>query len=827
MKRARWLLVPALLLLGLTGALLSVKGWCSSHQFVDSDQPHREGTLAAELAPGQPVGQTFLARHGGLSGFEIFLVPESGLPATLTLHLRTDPAATTDLSTASLRLPIDAESGFYRFSFPGVENSHAEYYYAVVEAAEPGISVALAEGARYLDGAAYQAHKPLDAQTAFRLAYEPGFMILDLLRAMIRWIGLLAVSGLLFVVPGWALLAWLLPERRLTWAELLGLAVGVSLALYALLLLWTDLVGLHLGALYAWLPVVFGLAALVWRYRTWRPSQGRDALQRWARSGALWPDLTFMVVLGLAFWVRLLVVRTAEAPLWGDSVQHATIAQLLLDNGGLFDSWDPYAPYRSLTVHFGFPTAVALESWVTRTDSVQGTLLVGQLINGMAALTLYPLAVRFAKGNGWAGTGAALVVGLLSPMPAEYVNWGRYAQLAGQVILPVALWLLWEVVQSDTPPWKAACLAGSTAAGMGLAYYRMPFYYATFVLAWLLGWGLPHWRLNIRLWFRGLIRLVLVAGVTLLLLLPVGLRLAGGHLAAGLGASVTTVSPLDAVLADYRVWRNISRYVPPPLLIAALIALIWSMLRRRWVVASIGLWVLALSSLVAGQLIRLPGANYMQNFAILIALYIPAGLLIGWLIGQVAELAGRWTKQWTMALALLAVAAWGFVGQAKVVQARFVMVTHPDTQAMAWIEQSTPPESLFLVEGYRIYGGLSAVGADAGWWIPLLAHRHNTMPPQYALLSEAPVQPGYSQDVVDLVTRLETTSPASAEGIQALCEWGVTHVYVGQGHGEVGIGAIQLFSPGELAGNPAFDQIYHRDRVSVFALDPTACGEDE
>jgi hypothetical protein len=530
--------------------------------------------------------------------------------------------------------------------------------------------------------------------------------------------------------------------------------------------------------------------------------------------------------LALVFAVRLLVVRTLEAPMWGDSVQHTVLAQLIMDNGGLFDSWEPYAPYHSLTVHFGFPTAAALLAWVARLDSVKATLLVGQLISGLAALTLYPLAVRIASGNRWAGVGAVLVAGLLSPMPAYYVNWGRYAQLAGQAILPVALWLLWETVQSDQPVWKTASLAGGTAAGMALSYYRMPFYYAVFVLAWLVGWGLSRWGMNGRSWLKGMARLCLVAGAALVLLLPVGFRVQGGSLATGLGKGITTGSPPVHVLADYQVWREVTWFVPPLLLLAALAALGWSLVRRCWSVVSVGLWVLGLASLVAGRLVGFPGSNYMQNFAIMIFLYIPVGLLVGWLIGQVAELVRRWGKQWILGLAIVALAGWAAVGQMKIVQPVHIMVTRPDTQAMAWIEQNTPPEARFLVEGFRIYGGRSAVGADAGWWIPVLAGRQNTMPPQYALLTEAPAEPGYNRRVVDLVAKLETDSPASPEGIQLLCEWGITHVYVGQGQGEVGAGAVQLFPPGELASSPAYSQVYHQDRVSVFALNPRACGAE-
>jgi hypothetical protein len=640
-------------------------------------------------------------------------------------------------------------------------------------------------------------------------------------------VGLLAVACLLYVVPGWALLAWLWRGEQMPWAVGLGIAVGLSLALYPLLLLWTDLVGLHLGPLYAWLPVVGGLAALAWRYRAWRPRQGWEALRQWVRTEALWPDLVLIFVLALVFGVRLLVVRTLDAPMWGDSYQHTMIAQLIVDNGGLFDSWEPYVPYRSLTTHFGFPTMVAVFSWATGKGSVQATLLVGQLINGLAVFTLYPLAVRLGGGSRWAGVGAVLVAGLVSPMPAYYVNWGRYAQLAGQAILPVALWLLWEFARPGRF-WRTVLLAGTIISGMALTYYRMVLYYVPFVLAWLIGWGLPQWGNSIRQWLRVAVYLVCAAAIALLLFLPWWRQIAGGYLATRLEAGVVSGAPAEWVWADYRIWRDVAFYVPKPLLVIALAALVWSLMRRQWAVAAIGVWVLGLASIVAGRLIHLPGANMMQNFAILIALYIPTALLLGWLIGQVSQqvIERSRIEQWVIGVLTMAVALWMAVGQTKIVRPSFIMVTRPDMRAMAWIQEHTPSETRFLVEGFRIYNGRAAVGADAGWWIPLLAKRQNTMPPQYALLNEVPAEPEYTQRVVELVARLEANSPASQEGIRLLCDWGITHVYVGQGQGKVGAGAVQLFSPETLAASPAFSAVYRQDRVAIFALDSQICGAD-
>ncbi len=836
------------------GALLFLTG-CSA--FVDRDQTAVVPEAVVRLEPGHPVGQTFVARHGGLNGVEFWLEPEPGATGRLLLHLRPDPQSSTDLAVAALPLENVTAPGFYRFSFPSDTRSHSVYRYAFLELEGTGaVRVGAASGEAYLDGAAYRDHEPLDAQLAFRLTYDPWGMALDLSWAALQGLGLLAVAALLYLVPGYAMMSHPSPnplpspdvplgegrggrQSRRGWGEVpwparMGLAAGLSLALYPLLFLWTDLIGLHLGPLYAWGPAVLGLAVLAWRYRRWRPRQGLEALRAWARSDVFWPDLAFIIVLALVFGVRLIVVRSLDAPMWGDSYQHAVIAQLLVDHGGLFDSWEPYAPYRGLTVHFGFPTATALLSWATGMDIARSTLLTGQLLNGLAILTLYPLALRLSGGNRWAGVGALLVAGLLSPMPAYYVNWGRFAQLAGQAVLPAALWLLWDAVDRGCLSWGAVAIAAAALGGMVLHYYRMPFYYATFVLAWLIGWGIPTWRLDGRRWLGAAGRMALVAAMAVLLVLPWNSSIAGGRLASAVeaGASAPTVSELERVWADYQIWRNLAWFVPRPLLGAAGLALLWSLARRQWAVAACTLWVAGLAALVAGRLIRLPGANLMQNFAVLIALYIPIGLMVGWLLGEIARVAqAAGSALWRNALQcgaifplFLALALAGLPKQMRIVDPHHILVARPDVRAMAWIRENVPEGALFLVEGFRIYGGRSAVGADAGWWIPLLARRANTMPPQYALLNEAPAKPGYSQRVVDLVAFLEEHPPASPEGLSRLCEWRITHVYIGQGQGKVGAGAVQLFAPDDFANSPAFRPVYHQDRVWVFALDPVACG---
>jgi hypothetical protein len=799
---------------------------------VDQDQLSRDPAANTELSARGSLGQTFVAQHGGLSGLDIWLGSAQPADGWIRLHLRSDPQATTDIAVAELPLASVTAPGFYRFSFPPLPDSHNRYLYAFLDIEGAGaVQVGSGSGSSYLSGALYRDRRSSDAQLAFRLLYEPGWAGLELARALVSVFGLLGIVVLFWIVPGWALLRLSRLGKRhnvpLDIGDRAGVAVGISLALYPVLVLWIRTLGWHLVPGYVWALPLCALVLLALLNRPWRLLQSlrRSAHIRWS-SEDTWANLTLIGAVFLVMAVRLLVVRTLEAPSWGDSVQHAVIAQLFDDHGGLFNSWEPYAPYHTLTVQFGFSVAVAILSWVTRIETAKATLLMGQLLNGLAILVLYPLGRRIAGGNRWAGIGAIIVAGLLMPMPAFYVNWGRYAQLAGQVVLPIAIWLLWDFLEARRLSWPAYGLACLSLAGLALSYYRMPFYYVAFVLAWLILWALPRWRTDLRCWGSGMARLAMVAGGALLLLLPWALHVRSGALSVGLEAGFGLQVPLDAVRAEYQIWRDIQTYVPWPLLLMDLVALAWATFRMRWNVLLVGLWTGIMASLVAGRLIGLPGVNYLQNFALMIALYIPTGLLCGWLI---SEAAGPVTRRWArlgpplISVLLLGLALWGVRGQLGIVRPEYVMVTRPDRQAMAWIREHTPTQAKFLVEGFRIYGGRSAVGADAGWWIPLLADRANTMPPQYAMLNEKPIIPNYTQQVVSLVETLETNAPASAAGLRALCGAGVTHVYIGQTQGLTGFGVAQLFAPDDFISQPAFKLVYQGDRVYIFALSEGVC----
>jgi hypothetical protein len=267
----------------------------------------------------------------------------------------------------------------------------------------------------------------------------------------------------------------------LTVPEKLGLSFGMSVAIYPIFILWTHLVGLQLGSAYAWLPPLIGIVAIIWRTRGQislkisiirSQSLSQNLRSSGGISGDVFFNLSYIFIIGMIFFSRFWAIHDLDLPLWGDSYQHTMITQLIIDNKGLFQSWMPYAELASFTYHFGFHALSAVLHWLTALDAPKSVLWTGQIMNGLAVVGLYPLAIRIGK-NRWGALATVLVAGLLLSIPMVYTNWGRYTQLAGQVILPVAIWLIWEAFEDSSVDKKLLLLIALALAGLALTHYRI------------------------------------------------------------------------------------------------------------------------------------------------------------------------------------------------------------------------------------------------------------------------------------------------------------------------------------------------------------------
>ncbi|MEM4655092.1 MAG: hypothetical protein QXL34_06370 [Thermosphaera sp.] len=235
-----------------------------------------------------------------------------------------------------------------------------------------------------------------------------------------------------FLISGMAFTSKFLPKQKLFSVEvLLSITVGYSLAFYPILFLFLNQLGIKINVLlwvtiFATVGVWLGLSLVRQQIKFTKIFQ----LELLKQSISNWNYFLALLLVAISlFLLRFYAIRSLPLPMWGDSVHHTLIVQLLLDNGGLFESWQPYAEMESLTYHFGFHAIVAVFAMLSGLDSARATLIMGQFLNVFAVLSLAPLAWKISNGNRWATIVSWLFAGFISFMPTYYTNWGRYTQL--------------------------------------------------------------------------------------------------------------------------------------------------------------------------------------------------------------------------------------------------------------------------------------------------------------------------------------------------------------------------------------------------------------
>lgn len=785
---------------------------CVANQFTDTMQP--EATVAFPME--QPLGQTFVAQHAGLNGIELSLSPLTAASSNLPiLHLRADPAAQEDLALVQSPEPVTA-AGVVRFAFAPQADSHGRRYYFFVEGAD--LLLGASEQSTYPDGTSYRNHLPQTGDIAFGAVYASSAIFLDLFSFSLHFLQILGIALFLFVLPGLALAKWLLSGYTLHWGERLGLAAGASIAIYPILFLWSHTLGLVIGEWLAWIPGIVGGLYLLWSERA---QISAFPQKLWAAANVKhMPDWVLVGLLLLLTAVRILPVRTLPAPLWGDSVHHTLIVQLLVENGGLFDSWEPYAPIQSLTYHFGFHTAAAVWEWVTRWGAPTSVLLTGQMLNVLAVLALVPVAYRISGRRPWAAVGAVLVAGYLSQMPGYYVNWGRYTQLASQIIFPLLLWAfhLWWT-EKRKPKDRLFWLMAVLTAGLILTHYRVATVAVAAGLAWTI-WGIWVQRKDPKEWLPRLWGLVGIALLSAISILPWAMLVQSGQLVGTFTAVVTRdVQTNTALSQELEAWLHIGEYYPRSIWIGALVVWLLAFWKRRELAIPLAIFTPLAFLMTNPYLLGLPGTGWITNFLLVIGAYIPIAWLWGWFFAGCVDRLERIPIAAVLVLpAVIGITLFGARTQLHTVDTAHQMVTQSDVAAFSWIRNNTPPDSRFLVNGFLAYNNSMAVGSDAGWWLPFYTQRANNIPPMpYATerLSAGTDKVTIRQFMLDVYA--SQGEPTQLHPI--LCGAGITHVYLGQRQGQVGYGAQPLVPSSWLQKNSAFVLIHQEDQAQIWEFE--------
>jgi len=628
---------------------------------------------------------------------------------------------------------------------------------------------------------------------------------------MLIWYSIVAVF--LYILPGWAFTSIALKRRLLSFSEKLGISAGISIAFYPLIMLWFRAARIPAGLWACLLPGTAGLLILIWnqKKRLKRPNdRTEDTRTTDSRSRLL--SLLLFVAIVLIFLTRFLLIRTMIAPAWGDSVHHTLIVQLIQENGGLFDSWQPYAPLESMTYHFGFHAATATFAWLTGLSAASAVLWIGQIFNGLAVLALFSLVCRLT-GSRWAGLVSLIIVGFIFPFPGYFVNWGRYTQLTGQIILPVLILLFDSLWAGDEKPEIGIyALVTILFSGLILCHYRAALLAAIAALIWGI-WNLWQLRKKLFIWLGRILSLGGSALATSLLVLPWLLQFRHSRV-----FSLYSTEKAFRRSYDLWVWNNTSFYFSDWFLILGCLAVILAFIFRPRLALPVAGWCLLSFFNTNFFLFGIQGFTWLNNAFLLFAIYIPLGIFLGWATGFLMEEMAK--KRWGTALGIFLVLfflGWGTIKQMRIVDPFFQMVTTPDIEAFEWIEKEIPEEAVFLVNGFQPPDHTIVVGSDAGWWLPYYTRRTSKILP--ALYKAEKVDPVFDVGGLNQLIQEITASSGDPKTLRSvLCSHGISHIFLGQKRGVVGYDVRELIPEEWLSQSPDFTLVYQKDRAQVWRI---------
>jgi len=802
-------------------------GGCLRLYDPEASQEQNNGIIAVVEA-GKEFTQSFVARRPRLNGIGLWLslAPDSpGRQGNLAVELYRGAPTGEPLARVQLDLGTLGR-GFTIAAFPPQADSAGQVYTIRLSTQDGRVQVSGRGEDVYPQGEPSLGGVRFESDAAFRLYYEYELQafLSDLFNyASNAW--LLLPIGLLLFLPGCLTLDLLGLKGEFSTAERAFIGLGLSLAAIPVVTTWTTTLGLRWNKTALWTG--FGILSALAFARLWKTRP------KISGNGDL---LALTGILLISLVTRLIMVRDLAAPPWVDSVHHGVIARLIQESGGFPPSFAPYMEISSAQYHVGFHSVLASFQWLSGLDLPQAMLLLGQMLNALAAGATYLLALSLTRSRA-AAVFAALIAGMFTPMPAYYTSWGRYTHLTGLLILPAAYVLLQRLIkhnllrhkQTETEQvasldqevaaleaaakmdahhwWYGLLAAGVACAGLFLTHYRAAAFLVCLVLASLLVETLEHRRWKRLAQDIGLLLGVVIA--TLLLLLPwlpsTLSQLLLPKLLTWRGQGVTTYNTF--------AWNYLTAGLGKYTLGLAGFGLLWGLVRRRWFVLTLALWTGLLFALSNLNVLKLPGSGFLNNTSVQITLFLPIAIAGGFLVGDSYELLrqalprrGQAWLPWATALAALPLIFVGARTLIPLLNPITFLARQSDLNAMERLQVAVPQGETVLVNAFSWGYGLYA-GNDGGYWISALAGRQ-TIPP--------PVLYGLENDREKLrgINRLIQEEIELSAKPEELADWmrqhEIEYLYVGKKGG--------IFSPKALRESPFFEPLFTNDGVWLFKL---------
>lgn len=544
------------------------------------------------------------------------------------------------------------------------------------------------------------------------------------------WLDIRTVTTILFMVllPGWALLAitdyWKKWNPLQRW--LLAITIGISFWPVLYYSARTLFPMLRLGTNKILLILILGFIIIVWKLRdNWKEHFAFEAL-----------DYAVLLVLGLTFFTRFVMIEKYPYPSWTDSLLHHTlITEITATTGKLPFTLAPYETTSLSEYHLGLYGLTAPLQLLTNLSADSALLWMSQFLNGICGIGVFLLLDK--KVTRTAGLFGLITSGLLSFQPTLYFSWGRFTQLGGQVLLLQAVLIFWQVLE-DTKDrkgikgwsnWAELFLAALVCAAMALIHFRAAAFALSLFLIIFVWEAVRPQEGNLprkNMVFSTLI----ISAMSIVLILPALIPALSSYLAPVESVDLALTREVAGSYYGGVTWKTFfSLGVAKWLTILSGLGFVAGLLFRKTRPLSLMIAIWCFTLLGEGYLYQtgIGKLAFTNMTGIMIMAYLPAGIFVGLFGDAILSLSARYNLNLQYALVSIALLAGVVASFDRVEQFddyRYFM-TGADEKAMQWISNNTSPDSLI---GINTYFWLSdaAHGSDAGYWLPYYAGRSTT-----------------------------------------------------------------------------------------------------
>lgn len=399
-----------------------------------------------------------------------------------------------------------------------------------------------------------------------------------------------------------------------------------------------------------------------------------------------------------------------------DSQHHTLISQMIVDNGGIPNNFEPYYHLKMLSYPFGFHSLVAFFYFVSGIQVPKLVNLVGQTLNAMSLLTVFYFIYSIFKDKTMALLGSYLVA-FVSIFPFFYSNWGRIPGLEGMFVLPVFLVLIIQFIEKEETDYKMLILLSILMSGMFFIYYRIAIFSIIFIIIYLI---FNQIALKQTVWRLGIVFLL-----SLIIILPQILILLKAYFSVFHDIQIP-----DSQFSIFRIAVVFPYYSNIPLLFFSVAGTFLGILKKDKRISLIAIWI---SVLVILSYLRFVPSMFDFITVLLISYFAVIVLSSYFLKLLIEKIKLPQNFLWFVLIILIPVFS---IGLSNTFDINNLFVTDNDVKAMDWIKENTEVNDSFL-SNYLVIPYI--YGMDAGFWIPIFTHRISTVPPQNYLLERSEV----------------------------------------------------------------------------------------